>query len=139
MPARNRRLPRHLSWPLTRTDVQTALGERFAEVDELSFGGHPWGDGTLLHVGWTPVVRANYGSGVHPSRWCRIHVSVCPLPAADRAAARRALQEHVLAELGAWIDNARHAPETWTLTWHSRSWRLVAGAAAHRDDRQPYR
>ncbi|WP_407913995.1 hypothetical protein [Kitasatospora sp. NE20-6] len=139
MPARNRRLPRHLSWPLTPTDIRTALGDRLAEVDEVHFDDRPWDDGTLLHVAFTPVVPSNHGNGIHPDRWLRIQVSVAPLPAADRAAARHVLQQHALAELRAWIDGARRAPEAWTLTRHSRSWCLAGSSAAHRDDGRPYR
>ncbi|MFE9171367.1 hypothetical protein ACFYNZ_17895 [Streptomyces kebangsaanensis] len=140
MPARNRRLPRHLSWPLTPTDIRDALGEQEAEAAELSFADQLVEDGTLLYVWWIPPRVSNYGNGFHPSLWYSVQITVCPLPATERAAARHTLRQHALPELRAWIDTARQAPESWTLTEHWRSWRLTGGGAAvvHSDDWKPY-
>ncbi len=56
MPARNRRLPRHLSWPLTTTDIRSALGVEEADSVRLYFGGRLAEDGTVLYVQWVPPV-----------------------------------------------------------------------------------
>lgn len=138
VPARNRHLPRHLSWPLTSTDVRTALGEQMSEVKSLSFNQRCCDDGTLLSVYWTPVISSNYGSGYHPSFWSSVRISISPLPATARAAARQALRAHALPELSDWITEARRAPDGWTLTRHQRSWRLAGHATAHSDDGQPF-
>ncbi|WP_159025022.1 hypothetical protein [Streptomyces sp. CB01373] len=139
MPARNRRLPRSLSWPLTTSDIRAALGEQMADAVDLSFDDRPHDDGTLLHVEWVPPISSNYGNGVHPAWWNSMRIGAAPLPATERATARRALQQHALAELAAWISAARRAPEGWTLTRRSRSWRLTGSTTAYRDDGQPYR
>ncbi|MEH0448002.1 MULTISPECIES: hypothetical protein [unclassified Streptomyces] len=139
MPARNRRLPRGLSWPLTASDIRAALGEQVGEGADLGFGDHPHSDGTVLHVEWVPPISSNYGSGIHPSLWYSVRIRVAPLPSAERAAVRRVLQEQALPELAAWIRAAQRAPEGWTLTRRSRSWRTAGSAAVHRDDWQPYR
>ncbi|MBD0695880.1 hypothetical protein [Streptomyces sp. CBMA123] len=67
-----------------------------------------------------------------------MRIRVAPLPAAERAAARHILRQSALPELAAWISAARHAPETWTLSRHSRSWRSEGSSTAHRDDQQSY-
>ncbi|MFE0653382.1 hypothetical protein ACFVZH_32915 [Streptomyces sp. NPDC059534] len=139
MPARNRRLPRDLSWPLTTSDIRAALGEQVTSAADLGFDERPHDDGTLLHVEWIPPISSNYGNGIHPTLWSSVRIRVAPLPATERAAARYALRQRALPELAAWIGAAQRAPEGWTLTWHSRSWRLVPGATAYRDDYQPYR
>ncbi|WNI25982.1 hypothetical protein [Streptomyces sp. ITFR-16] len=139
MPSRNRRLPRHLSWPLTPTDIRTALGEQESALTHPDFADHPYEDRTLLHVEWSPPVSSNYGNGIHPDLWSSVAVRVGPLPATERAAARQALREHALPELAAWIDASRRAPQGWTLSRHSRSWRVEGRATVHRDDWKPYR
>lgn len=139
MPARNRRLPRHLSWPLTASDVRAALGEQAAGTVALHFDERPHEDGTLLRVEWIPHIASNYGSGLHPSCWNSVRVRVAPLPAAQRATARRVLKAHALDELVAWVEAARSAPEGWALSRRSRSWRPAENATVHRDDEQPYR
>ncbi|MER6563524.1 hypothetical protein ABT300_38535 [Streptomyces sp. NPDC001027] len=139
MPARNRRLPRDMSWPLTASDIRAALGEQVADAADVGFGDQARSDGTLLHVEWTPPISSNYGSGIHPALWNSIRIRVMPLPSTERAAARRVLRENALPELAAWISAARRAPEGWTLTRRSRSWRTAGGAAVSRDDGQPYR
>ncbi|AVV47138.1 hypothetical protein PYK79_19245 [Streptomyces sp. ID05-04B] len=139
MPARNRRLPRDLSWPLTTSDIRAALGEQGADVADVRFVDQPRSDGTLLEVEWIPPISSNYGSGIHPSLWCSVSIRVAPLPSTGRAAARGILREHALPELAAWISAARRAPEAWTLTRRSRSWRTAGSTAICTDDRQPYR
>ncbi|MFG1808165.1 hypothetical protein [Streptomyces sp. NPDC049040] len=139
MPSRSRRLPRDLSWPLTATDIRSALGEQESDLVELRFGNVPYDDGTLLHADWTPPLSSNYGAGVHPSLWNSVAIRVAPLPPGERAAARRILRTDALPELATWIHAARRAPQGWTLTRHSRSWRLAGSITVHRDDRQPYR
>lgn len=139
MPSRNRRLPHDLSWPLTLTDIRTALGEQESALTHPDFVDRPYGDGTVLHVEWGPPHSSNYGNGIHPGLWSSVHVHIGPLPAAERAAARQALREHALPELVAWIGAARRASQGWALTRHSRSWRVTGSATVHRDDWKPYR
>ncbi|MFJ3310695.1 hypothetical protein ACIPSA_48675 [Streptomyces sp. NPDC086549] len=139
MPARNRRLPRDLSWPLTTSDIRSALGEQVTNAADLGFDNRPHDDGTLLHVEWIPPISSNYGSGIHPALWYSVRICVAPLPATERAVARRALQQHALPELASWIGAARRAPEGWTLTRRSRCWRVTGSTTAYRDDWQPYR
>ncbi|MER7581228.1 hypothetical protein [Kitasatospora sp. NPDC097691] len=139
MPSRNRRLPRGLSWPLTPTDIRTVLREQKTDTVDLDFADRPCDDGTLLHAEWLPPLSSNYGCGIHPSLWSSVRIRVTPLPSTRRAAAREALRQQALPELAAWIDAAERAPEAWTLTRHSRSWRLVGGTTDHRDDGRPYR
>ncbi|MFD4656097.1 hypothetical protein ACFWP2_10760 [Kitasatospora sp. NPDC058444] len=138
MPARNRRLPRDLAWPLTPTDIRTALGAREPEAVDLDFDGRPWEDGTALHVEWVPRLSANHGGGIHPRWWSTVRIRVAPVPAAERAAARHLLRQDALPELAAWIDAARRAPQTWALARHSRSWRPEGSGTARRDDHRPY-
>ncbi|MDH6135397.1 hypothetical protein P3T37_004812 [Kitasatospora sp. MAA4] len=139
MPARNRRLPRDQSWPLTTTDIRTVLGVPEAGVYSLSFHERPMDDGTLLTVIWNPPISSNYSfAGSHSSPPRSVGIGIVPLPATDRAEARNALRQHALPELAAWIDAVRHAPETWTLTQRRRSWRLAGNSTAYRDDWQPY-
>ncbi|MFJ9518526.1 hypothetical protein ACIRPK_09705 [Kitasatospora sp. NPDC101801] len=132
MPARNRRLPSHLSWPLTPSDLDAALGERMARVEELYFGSRPAEDGSLLSVRW-------YGMTVHPSLRQRLSMTVVPLPAAERAVARQVLVQCCLPEVAAWIDRAVAAPETWRQAGHHRHWRPAGAGVTHRDDFDPYR
>ncbi|MFD0568106.1 hypothetical protein ACFQ0T_00935 [Kitasatospora gansuensis] len=133
MPARNRRLPRHLSWPLTSSDLDAALGERMPRVERLYFADRPHGDGTVLSIQW-------YGVTVHPTLRSKLSLTVFPVPAAERAAARQVLLRSGLPEVTAWADRAVAAPETWREATHYRHWRLAAdGAVAHRDDFDPYR
>ncbi|MFF2077984.1 hypothetical protein ACFVXG_24905 [Kitasatospora sp. NPDC058162] len=140
MPSRNRRLPRELSWPLTPTDVRAVLGAQETDAVDLYFSDSTAPDGTLLHAEWVPPLRSNYGvGGFHPAVWSSVWVRVTPLPAAERAAARLALRHSALPELAAWIAAVRTAPEGWTLSRHSRSWRLAGGTTASRDDREPWR
>ncbi|GAA2744268.1 hypothetical protein [Kitasatospora cinereorecta] len=136
MPARNRRLPRDLSWPLTPTDLRAVPG---AEDADLWFNNRPSDDGTLLHAEWIPPIRSNYGVGLHPSVWSTVRIRISPLPGTERAHARSVLRSHALPELAAWIAAARRAPEAWILSRHSRSWRLTGGTTTHREDHQPYR
>ncbi|MGW7445150.1 hypothetical protein [Kitasatospora sp. NPDC054795] len=138
MPARNRRLPRDLSWPLTPTDIRAVLGAQEAEAAHLEFGNRPWEDGTALHVEWVPGLSADHGGGIRPRWWSPVRIGVAPLPASERAAARHVLRQSALPELAAWIDAARRAPQTWTLSRHSRSWRPEGSGTAHRDDLRPY-
>ncbi|WP_045696133.1 hypothetical protein [Streptomyces rubellomurinus] len=139
MSARNRRLPRDLAWPLTLTDIRTAIGPEEAAAAGVDFGARPWGDGTALHVEWVPRLPANYGGGIHPAWWNTVRIGVSPLPAGERAAARRVLRESALPELAEWIGAARRESETWRLSRHSRSWRPEGEGAVHRDDGRPYR
>lgn len=138
MPARNRRLPRDLSWPLTPTDIRIALDTQETDDVDVDFGDRPWGDGTALCVEWVPPTSSNYGAGIHPRWWSTVRIRIAPLPATERAAARHALRQSALPELAAWISAAQHAPEAWTLTRHSRSWRPEGNLTVYRDDQQPY-
>ncbi|MGX4733686.1 hypothetical protein [Kitasatospora griseola] len=129
MPARNRLLPRGLSWPLTPTDIRSALVEEDGTTVPLDFGRIAREDGVLLTVEWVPQIRGNYGGGIHPIWWETCRIRVAPLPSARRAAARQALRTEALPALAAWIAAARTAPEGWRSAGHCRSWRVVDGGA----------
>ncbi|MCX4682749.1 hypothetical protein OG401_00220 [Kitasatospora purpeofusca] len=138
MPARNRRLPRHLSWPLTTTDICSTLGETPSNALQLSFGSHSSTDGPLLQARWKPPIGSNYGNGLHPNWWSSVWISVSPLPNGERAAARQVLREQALPELRQWVDNARTGSEAWALSRHSISWNLTSQALHVSHDEQPY-
>ncbi|KIQ64911.1 hypothetical protein TR51_12510 [Kitasatospora griseola] len=135
MPARNRLLPRGLSWPLTPTDIRSALAEEDGTSVPLDFGRTAREDGVLLTVEWVPQIRSNYGGGIHPTWWETYRIQVAPLPSARRAAARQALRTEALPALAAWIAAARAAPEGWRSVRHSRSWQLAGdGVVTWLDD-----
>ncbi|SOB85774.1 hypothetical protein [Streptomyces sp. 1331.2] len=138
MPARNRRLPRHLSWPLTPTDLRTVLGETLMDEVHLCFDEPPQHDGTLLRATWNPSITSNYGYNRFPAEQSRVRIAITPLPAGERAHARGLLREQALPELREWLDRARRAPEWWVLTRHSVSWRVTGQEVARREDYQPY-
>ncbi|MFJ5921391.1 hypothetical protein ACIQF6_02165 [Kitasatospora sp. NPDC092948] len=134
MPARNRQLPRGLSWPLTSTDIRSTLG---AEDVPVGFWRAVREDGVLVSAEWLPRLRGNYGGGIHPGLWETFRVEVWPLPSARRAAARQTLRAEVLPALVEWIAAARSAPEGWQVVGHSRSWRVAdGGAVTYVDDRR---
>ncbi|MFJ8475655.1 hypothetical protein [Kitasatospora sp. NPDC094011] len=138
MPARNRRLPRHLSWPLTPTDLREALGARELEAVDLYFGEHPASDGHLLSVLWSPRPSSSYSfGGTRPPWWSHVRIGVGPVPATERAVTRHALQQDALPELAAWITAARRAPEAWTLSRHTRHWHVEDGAVTRCDEGLP--
>ncbi|MFE4972019.1 hypothetical protein ACFRAR_07865 [Kitasatospora sp. NPDC056651] len=139
MPARSRHLPRHLSWPLSSTDIRAALGDQEADAADLWFAHEPWSDGTVLQVEWIPPIPSNYGRGFPVGILSPLRIRVGPLAAAERALAREALRRRALPALAAWVDTARHAPDGWSLCRHSRSWRFADGTITHREDQQPYR
>jgi hypothetical protein len=136
MSARNRRLPRHLSWPLTTSDISDALGPHMPQIGSLWFRDNPSNDGTLLRVGWVPPVTSSYGVGTGmPAHMQGLQIMVLPLGAADRAAARTILRREALPQLDEWITQALQAPETWLLTRRGRHWQLINGHLAHHDER----
>ncbi|MFJ4188778.1 hypothetical protein [Kitasatospora sp. NPDC089509] len=141
MPARNRRLPRHLSWPLTPTDLREALGApetQESDAADVHFGTLPPGDGPLLTVSWEPRPSSNYTfSGTRPSWWTPVRISVGTVPGTERAATRHALRQSALPELAAWIRAARQAPEAWRLSTHRRSWLLTGDGVTHCGDAPP--
>ncbi|MGW6982988.1 hypothetical protein ACWGE1_26715 [Streptomyces sp. NPDC054932] len=139
MSARNRRLPRDLSWPLSPTDIRTALGTGETIAVDLRFDDRTWSDGTLLHVEWIPPLSSNYGTGIDPGLWNTVRIHIAPIADIRRGIARLALLRHALPELAAWTYAARSAPEGWALSSHSRSWRFEDRSIAHRDDHEPYR
>nr|WP_189786085.1 hypothetical protein [Streptomyces capitiformicae] len=132
MPSRNRRLPRHRSWPLTATDISEALDDQMAHVSDVSFlTGHSE-EGYVLGIEWTAAQPFNYGRGIHPDA-SGFRIDVLPVPAADRADARTALRTYALPQLGEWINQALAAPETWRSSDHRRYWRLADGLLTHHD------
>ncbi|MEV7599052.1 hypothetical protein AB0O91_16880 [Kitasatospora sp. NPDC089797] len=138
MPARNRRLPRDLSWPLTPTDLREGLGAQEAEAADVYFGELPSDDGFVLLARWEPQPSSNYShSGVRPAWWSPVRIVVAPVPAAERAATRRALRQDALPRLAAWITAARRAPEGWRMAPHDCSWGFRDGAVLHRGDGPP--
>ncbi|MFD8756461.1 hypothetical protein ACFV0O_36615 [Kitasatospora sp. NPDC059577] len=138
MPARNRHLPRGLSWPLTPADIRAVLGVEETGGYTVDFYDHPLSGGILLQATWNPPRFSNYGYAGRPSPRRIVAVGVAPLPAIGRADARLALRQDALPELAAWIDSVQHAPETWILTGRRRFWRLAGNSTVRRDDRQPY-
>lgn len=135
MSARNRRLPRDLAWPLTSTDIGAALGPRMAHVSAARFTARPRDDGTVLRVEWVPALVSNYGVGRMPSHMLGLQITVYPLTAVERAAARAVLQQGALPELDAWICAALQASESWLRVRHGRRWRLADGQLAPHDER----
>jgi hypothetical protein len=136
MSARNRRLPRHLSWPLTTSGINDALGPHMTQIGNLGFRDNPSNDGTLLLVGWVPPVTSSYGIGTGmPAYMQGLQIRVFPLGTADRAAARTTLRQDALPQLDEWITRALQAPETWLLTRHERHWQLINGHLTHHDER----
>ncbi|MFE2347951.1 hypothetical protein ACFVT9_29015 [Kitasatospora cineracea] len=138
MPARNRRLPRHLSWPLTSTDISSDLGEAPSDALQLSFGNFGPPDRTLLTAYWRPPVGSNYGNGLHPRWWSSVWILVAPVPSGERADARQILRERALPDLRQWIDNARTGSQAWALSRHSISWKLTSQALHVSHDERPY-
>ncbi|MGW4649782.1 hypothetical protein [Kitasatospora sp. NPDC004289] len=132
MSARNRRLPRHLSWPLRPNDVRAALGVGPAAAVDLAFDDRPWKDGTLLHVAWVPALD----SGLDPLSCLRIRIA--PTADAYRTAARLVMLGHAMPQFAAWTAAARATSGGWGLSAHSRSWRLAGRGVQHRDDERPY-
>ncbi|KDN87065.1 hypothetical protein [Kitasatospora cheerisanensis] len=139
MPARNRRLPRHLSWPLTSTDLASGLGEAPSDALQFDFGSLAPTDGTLLTASWTPPLGSNYGNGPHPRWWSSVWILVAPVPSGERAAARKLLREQALPGLRQWIDEARTGSEAWALSRHTISWKLPGRRLHLSHDGQPYR
>jgi hypothetical protein len=119
MPARDRKLPRGLAWPLTAADISDALRIPVGGTsgNALDFWTRN-GGGTVLYAQWAPSLFA----GVPGFR-----ISVCPVPAAERAAAREILRREALPQLDAWIAEASQASESWLLARHVREWRLIEG------------
>ena len=133
MPARDRKLPRHLSWPLTTTDIGDALGPHLSRVGKVWFGTVPNADGTLLRVEWVPALTSNYG-GRLPAHMQGFQIKVLPTRATERAGARATLRQGALPSLDTWIAQALDASDTWLRTRHQRRWRLANGFLTHHDD-----
>jgi hypothetical protein len=116
MSARDRRLARGASWPLTRSDLSEVLGEHFQHVSELDFlGDMP--QHLVLEVRWRP----GRAGGIHPDVY-GIALSVYPVRSADRAEIREELRRAALPELRDWIARAVATTETWKAAFHRRSW-----------------
>ncbi|GAA3001206.1 hypothetical protein JCM13580A_17040 [Streptomyces drozdowiczii] len=134
MSARNRRLPRHLAWPLTTTDISECLGPRMTRVRDLMFlSGHDSGP-LVLGVTWLAPSRRNYGRGVHPDL-VGFHIDVHPVAATERSATRAVLRAQVLPQLREWVMRAITADETWQLTDHAYYWRMSDGRCTGSPDR----
>ena len=135
MPARNRRLPRHLSWPLATSDISDALGPRTAQIGRLWFNTDLNSDGYLLRVAWVPPPTSNYGVGTGmPGYMAGLQINVLPIRSAERAATRNTLRQEALPQLDAWITQALQAPETWLQTRHHRCWRVTDDRLTHQDE-----
>ncbi|MBB4939275.1 hypothetical protein FHR32_003580 [Streptosporangium album] len=117
--ARDRRLARGTSWPLTRSDLGEVLGEDFPHVQELEFLGETPQD-WVLTVRWRP----GRAGGIHPDVY-GIALSVHPVRSADRAEIREALRKAVLPELRGWIAHAVTATETWKAVSHWCGWQWM--------------
>ncbi|MFC9398138.1 hypothetical protein ACFTWS_34030 [Streptomyces sp. NPDC057027] len=133
MSARNRRLPRHLAWSLTTTDIDECLGPHMTRVTDLRFlAGHDSGT-IVLGAAWVAPNRHNYGRGIHPES-VGFRIDVHPVGAADRAAIRAVLRAQALPQLHEWVTQAIAADGTWQLTDHQHYWRLSDGHLTHRDE-----
>ncbi|MFE2105899.1 hypothetical protein ACFXAF_08520 [Kitasatospora sp. NPDC059463] len=139
MPARNRRLPRHLSWPLTSTDICSALGERPSSTLRIGFSDHHRTDGTLLRARWVPPAGSNYGTGLPPDWWSSVWITIGPVASSERATARQVLREQALPELRTWVEKARHGSPAWALSRRTVAWRYVDRSLHLSHDQQPYR
>ncbi|ELP70677.1 hypothetical protein ACKI1I_38570 [Streptomyces turgidiscabies] len=139
MTARNRRrrprrrLPRHLAWSLTTTDVNESLGELVSHIRELRFLTGSDSGTSVLGARWVASDSPNYGRGVDPD-YVGFSVDVHPVDAAERAATRAVLKETALPQLHAWITQGLAAPETWRQTSHLRYWHLTDGHLGHADE-----
>ncbi|OKJ05603.1 hypothetical protein [Kitasatospora sp. CB01950] len=138
MPARNRRLPRHLSWPLTSTDICSVLDETRSQALHLSFFDRRWTDGAILKADWVPPIGSNYGAGLPPEWWSSVWITVGPVPSGERAAARRILREQALPELRSWVEKARNGSEAWALSRHSIAWQYANQSLRISHDGQLY-
>ncbi|MEU1535050.1 hypothetical protein [Streptomyces fagopyri] len=133
MSARNRRLPRHLAWPLTTTDINACLGPFMSRVTALRFlMGHD-SRPIVLGAEWIAPIPHNYGRSMHPDM-VGFRIDVHPVDAAERAATRAVLRAHALPQLHEWITQAIAADETWQSTPHQHHWRLNDGRLTHRDE-----
>ncbi|MFJ5848504.1 hypothetical protein [Streptomyces sp. NPDC092903] len=133
MSARNRRLPRHLAWPLTTTDINECLGDFMTRVTDLRFlTGHDSGT-IVLGAEWIAPIPRNYGRGTHPDT-VGFGIDVHPVDAAERAAIRAVLRARALPRLHAWITEAAGADETWKSAPHRHLWRLDHGRLTHHDE-----
>jgi hypothetical protein len=133
MSARNRRLARHLAWPLTTTDINECLGPHMTHVRDLQFlTGH--GSATIvLGAQWVAPLSRTYGRGIHPDS-VGIFIDIHPVDATARAAARAVLRTRALPQLHEWVTRAIAADETWRLTPHRHYWRLTDGHLTHGDE-----
>ncbi|MEV5178032.1 hypothetical protein AB0L10_45195 [Streptomyces flaveolus] len=133
MPARDRRLPRHLAWPLTTADIDECLGPRMSRVSHLRFlTGHDSGT-IVLGAAWTAPHPRNHGHGIHPDS-VGFRIDVHPVDATERVATRAVLRARALPQLRERITRAIAADETWRLTAHQHYWRLADGRLTHRDE-----
>ncbi len=137
MSARNRRLPRHLAWPLTATDVHDALGHLTDELRTVRFltglGADRSEPPVVLGVTWLAPRPGNHGGGVHPDS-VGFHIDLWPVGSSDRGSARTLLRVHALPQLHEWITRARRADDTWRRTTHRHSWHLADGHLSRSDD-----
>ncbi|MCX4741258.1 hypothetical protein [Streptomyces antibioticus] len=133
MPARNRRLPRHLSWPLTTTDITECLGPYMSRVTDLCFVSGHGSETILLGASWTAPFSRNYGRGIHPDS-VGFYIDVHPVAATRRAAVRALLRTQALPQLHEWVARACAADETWRLAPHRHYWRLTDGLLTHHDE-----
>ncbi|MFJ3661118.1 hypothetical protein ACIPPM_11705 [Streptomyces sp. NPDC090119] len=132
MSARNRRLPRGYSWPLTSTDLTESLGPLMTHVTETRFLTGRDAGTIVLGAAWVPPLFRNYGRDTHPDAvGFRIDVPMVPTPA--RATTRTILRDRALPQLRDWITLGIQAGETWHLTPHERLWHLTGGHLTHED------
>jgi hypothetical protein len=106
-----------------------------AHVSAARFYARPSEDGALLRAEWVPALISNYGIGRKPAHMLGLQITIYPLMAVDRAAARTVLQQVALPELDTWIRAALQASESWLQTRHTRRWQLTDGRLVHHDER----
>ncbi|MBD0695451.1 hypothetical protein BG452_03965 [Streptomyces sp. CBMA123] len=121
-----------MSWPLTPTDIRTALGDALMDAVDLSFHEHISGSEVLLSAIWHPMTRSNYDYGELPDWWGKVQVSVGALPSHERARAREVLREHALPALRDWTAEAlQRTGEAWALHTRHRHWWVEDGRVHH--------
>ena len=125
-----RALAPQLAWPLSKTDLRDALGERFSNVQINWVDWDKQGDQDPLSVSWhseRPELPG-WGAGGAPTVWVR------PVSRASRDGVRTLLLRDALPDLTEWLDRAWNAPDTWRDARHERRWVLAADRVEVHDD-----
>src|SRR5580704_6033421 len=140
-------LPAGRSWPLRKSEVESALAEAgLPEVSDVRqyvpfeprSGPHRTPelvdrlpDGYVIHVDWEPTA----GRGI--AAWSDgpevVTVWMRDVPSAQKPAITQSLKEQVLPELVTWLRAAQAAPEGWKILRHRHAWGWVDGTIHSRE------